>query len=51
MVLMAYHLLEKSIGAYLAWLVKELIMTANKVDHKDAHLVMLPAVAMNPQTK
>jgi hypothetical protein len=30
MVLIAYHLLESSIGAYLEWLVKELIMTANK---------------------
>jgi hypothetical protein len=29
-VLIAYHLLESSIGAYIEWLVKELIMTANK---------------------
>jgi hypothetical protein len=26
----AYHLLESSIGAYIEWLVKELIMTTNK---------------------
>jgi hypothetical protein len=30
MVLIAYHLLESSIGAYIEWLVKKLIMTANK---------------------
>jgi hypothetical protein len=29
-VLIAYHLLKSSIGAYIEWLVKELIMTANK---------------------
>jgi hypothetical protein len=29
-ILIAYHLLESSIGAYIEWLVKELIMTANK---------------------
>jgi hypothetical protein len=30
MVLIAYHLLENSIGAYIEWLVKELNMTTNK---------------------
>jgi hypothetical protein len=30
MVLIAYHLLESSIGAYPGWLVNELMMTANK---------------------
>jgi hypothetical protein len=30
MVLIAYHLLESSIGAYLGWLVNELMMTASK---------------------
>jgi hypothetical protein len=29
-VLIAYHLLESSIGAYIEWLVEELIMAANK---------------------
>ena len=29
-VLIAYHLLESSIGAYIEWLANELIMTANK---------------------
>ena len=41
-VLIAYHLLESSIGAYIEWLVNELIMTANKIEYKDAQLVMLP---------
>ena len=42
MVLIAYHLLESSIGAYIEWLVNELMMTANKNEYKDARLVMLP---------
>ena len=41
-VLIAYHLLESSIGAYIEWLVNELMMTANKIEYKDARLVMLP---------
>ena len=40
-VLIVYHLLESSIGAYIEWLVNELMMTANKIEHKDARLVML----------
>ena len=43
MVLIAYHLLESSIGAYIEWLVNELMMTANKIEYKDARLGMLPA--------
>ena len=31
MILIAYHLLESSIGAYTEWLANELIMTANKI--------------------
>ena len=46
MVLIAYHVLESSIGAYIKWLVNELMMTANKIEYKDAHLVMLPADAI-----
>ena len=46
MVLIAYHLLESSIGAYIEWLVNELMMTANKIQYKDARLVMLPADAI-----
>ena len=46
MVLIAYHLLKSSIGAYIEWLVNELMMTANKIEYKDAHLVMLPADAI-----
>ena len=42
MVLIAHHLLEGSIGAYIEWLVNELLMTANKIDYKDSRLVMLP---------
>ena len=41
-VLIAYHLLESSICAYIEWLVNELIMTANKIKYKDARLAMLP---------
>ena len=39
LVLIAYHLLESSI-----WLVNELMMTANKIEYKDARLVMLPQI-------
>ena len=42
MVLIAYHFLESSIGAYIEWLVNELMMTSNKIDYKDTRLVMLP---------
>ena len=45
MILIAYHLLESSIGAYIEWLVNELMMTANEIEYKDARLVMLPANA------
>ena len=44
--MIAYRLLEHSIGAYIEWLVNELMMTANKIDYKDARLVMLPAAAI-----
>ena len=37
----AYHLPESSTGAYIEWLVNELMMTANKIDYMDARLVML----------
>jgi len=40
-VLIAYHMLESSIGAYIEWLVNELMMTANKIKYKDTRLVML----------
>ena len=32
MVLIAYHLLESSIGAYIGWLVNKLMMTAIKLN-------------------
>ena len=41
MVRIVYDLLESSIGAYIGWLANELMMTANKIDYKDARLVML----------
>ena len=41
MVLIAYHMLESSIGAYIEWFVNELMMTANKIEYKDARLAML----------
>ena len=42
MVLIAQPLLESSIGAYIEWLVNELMMTANKIEYKDTRLVMVP---------
>ena len=46
MVLIAYHLLESSIGDYIEWLVNELMRSANKIEFKVARLVMLPADAI-----
>ena len=46
MVLIAYHMLESSTCAYIEWLVNDLMMTANKIEYKDAHLVMLPTDAI-----
>ena len=40
-ILIAYHLLESSTGAYIEGLVNKLMMTANKIKYKDALLVML----------
>jgi hypothetical protein len=51
MILIAYHLLRSSIGAYIEWLVNELKMIVNKTEYKDTHLVMLPADAINPQAR
>ena len=42
MVLIAHHLLESSLDAYIEWLVNELMMTVNKIKYKDVRLVMLP---------
>ena len=49
MILIAYHLLESSTGAYIEWLVNELMMTANEIEYMDARLVMLPTDVINPQ--
>ena len=51
MILIAYHLLESSIGAYIEWLVNELMQITNKIEYKDARLVMLSADAINPQVR
>ena len=40
-ILIAYHLLESSTGAYVEWLANELMLIANKMEYKDACLVML----------
>ena len=42
--LIAYHLLESSTCAYIEWLVNELILTANKIEYKEARLVMLQQI-------
>ena len=49
--LIAYHLLESSTAAYIEWLVNELLRLLLKIEYKDAHLVMLPANAINPQAR
>ena len=41
MILIAYHLLESSTGAYIEWLGNEPMLVANKIEDKDALLVML----------
>ena len=49
--LIAYHLLESSTSAYIEWIVNELMLTANKSEYKDAHLVMLPKEETNLQAR
>ena len=49
--LIAYHLLESSIGAYIEWLVNEPMRLLIKIEYKDALLVMLSANAINPQAR
>jgi hypothetical protein len=51
LVLIAYHMLESSIGDYIEWLANELMMTAKKIGYTDTRLVMLPADAINPQAR
>ena len=50
--MIAYHLLESSTCAYIEWLVNKLMMTTNKIEYKDARLVMLPvdAITHKPDT-
>jgi hypothetical protein len=49
MVLIAQFLLKSRTGAYIEWLVNEIIMTANKTNLKDELLVMLSAKQRNTQ--
>ena len=51
LIVIAYHLLESSIGAYIEWLVNEPMRLLIKIEYKDTHLVMLPANAINPQAR
>ena len=51
MILIANHLLESSTGAYVEWLVNELMLIANKMEYKDVCVVVLPADAINPQAR
>ena len=39
-------MLESSTGAYIKWIVNELMMTANKIEYKDVSLVMFSADAI-----
>ena len=50
-ILIAYHLLESSTGAYIEWLVNEPMRLLIKIKDKDVRLVMLPADAINPQAR
>ena len=49
--LIAYNLLESSLGGYIEWLVKELMQLLIKIKYKDSSLVMLPTDAINPQAR
>ena len=49
--MIAYHLLESSIGAYIEWLVNEPMRLLIKIEYKDTCLVMLPTNAINPQAR
>ena len=51
MILIAYHLLESSTGAYIDWLVNELMRLLIKIEYKDACLVNLSTDAINPQAR
>ena len=51
MILIAYHLLESSTGAYIECLVNELMRPLIKIEYKDTRLVMLPANAINPPAR
>ena len=44
-------MLESSTGAYIEWLVNEVMWLLIKIEYKDARLVKLPADAINPQAR
>jgi hypothetical protein len=48
MVLIAYYLLESSLGDYIEESINELMMNASKKKYKDAPLVMLLVDPLNP---
>ena len=50
-ILIAYHLLESSTGAYIEWLVNEPMRLLIKIEYKDARLVILPTDAINPHAR
>ena len=50
-ILIAYHLLESSTGAYIEWLANELMRLLIKIEYKNTYLVMLLTDAINPQAK
>jgi hypothetical protein len=51
LILITYLMLESIIGTYIEWLANELMMSANTIEYKDARLVMITAVAINPQAR
>ena len=51
MILIAYHLLESSIGAYIEWLVNEPMWLLIKIEYKDARLVMLSCKCNKPTSQ
>jgi len=49
--MIAYHWLESSTGAYIEWLVNELMHLLIRIEYKDARLVMLPTNVINPPAR
>ena len=49
--LIAYHLLKSSTGAYIEWLVNELMRLLMKIEYKNAILVMLLQMQNKPTSQ